>query len=108
MHTHTHSPHTHTNSHMHTHSNDFKAALQGFMFKNVSELAACKHIPRIVCTTKAHQTGESKSSVQADEILVVRKISRTTVMRKPVLKAFSPRTNEDKTLQVCIRGPVCV
>ena len=81
-------------------SNDFKAALQGYTFKTVSELAGCKQIPRVVCATKAHQTGESKSSVHANEILVVRKVGRTTVMRKPVLKAFSVKNNEDKTLQV--------
>lgn len=89
-----------TNTSPHSHSNDFKAALQGYSFKNVSELAGCKQTPRIVCATKAHQTGEGKSSVHADEILVIKKIGRTTVMRKPVLKAFSVKNNEDKTLQV--------
>jgi hypothetical protein len=66
----------------------------------VSELAVCKQLPRVVCATKAFQTGETKTSVYVNEILVVRKIGRTTVMRKPVLKAFSVKNNEDKSLQV--------
>ncbi len=81
-------------------SNDLKVALQGYTFKTVSELAASKHTPLIVCSTKSHLTGESKSSTQSDELLIVKKISRTTVMRKPVLKAFSLMTGEDKVLQV--------
>ena len=87
--------------HVWSRSNNFKAALQGYVFKNVSELAASKHTPpRILCATRAHVTSDPKSSVQAQELLVVRKISRTTVMRKPVLKAYSLHSKEDKTLQV--------
>lgn len=80
---------------------NFKSALQGYTFKTVADLAGCKHaLPRIVCATKTHLTSESKSSVQAEELLIVRKMGRTTVMRKPFLKAFSLKTNEDKTLPV--------
>ena len=85
-------------------SNDFKAALAGYTFKAVLDLAAAKNLPRIICATKTHITADQKSSVQSDELLIIRKISRTTVMRKPVLKAFSLKTNEDKILQEDCEG----
>ena len=83
-------------------SKNFKAALKGYVFKTVSELAACKHLPKIICATRSHITGDAKTSTHANELFIVRKIGRTTVMRKHVLKAYSLKTNEVKILQVLL------
>jgi len=56
--------------------------------------------PTILCVTQAYTAGDSKSSLQVDEILIVKKLSKTHVMKKRVLKVYSLTTKEYKTLQV--------
>ncbi len=43
---------------------------------------------------------DSKCSVQADEILIVLKLTKTHVIKKRILKVYSLTTKEHKTLQV--------
>lgn len=81
-------------------SNDFDAARAGYTFKAVSDLASAKSCPRILCATQTHVASDSKSSVHVDEILIVKKMSKTQIMKKRVLKVFSLVTKEYKTLQV--------
>lgn len=81
-------------------SNDLSAARKDYTFKTVSDLASVKNCPKILCATQAHVANDSKCSVQMDEILIVKKMSKTHVMKKRVLKVFSLMTKEYKTLQV--------
>ena len=76
---------------------------RGIVFKTAGDiLALCQNpdrsLPKIVCAMKYHLTGDPKSSVKENELLLIRRMGRTTVKRKPVLKVYSLTTKEEKTL----------
>ena len=82
---------------------DSKQVKSGMVFKTAGDiLALCQNsdrsLPKIVCATKYHLSGDPKSSVKENELLLLRKMGRTTVKRKPVLKVYSLTMKEEKTL----------
>lgn len=82
---------------------DSKEVKSGIVFKTAGDiLALCQNsdrpLPKIVCATKYHLSGDPKSSVKENELLLLRRMGRTTVKRKPVLKVYSLTTKEEKTL----------
>ena len=81
-------------------SNEVKS---GMVFKTAGDiLALCQNsdrpLPKIVCATKYHLSGDPKSSVKENELLLLRRMGKTTVKRKPVLKVYSLTMKEEKTL----------
>ena len=73
-------------------------ALTGFTFDSAADIASLHTLPKLVRATKSFRGGDSKCSVEEGELLVVKKVSRSPMKRKPVLKVFSITANEDKNL----------
>lgn len=77
-------------------------AQKGMVFKKAGDIVArCQSgapLPRIVCATKTHPGGDPKSSVEENELLLIKKMGKTTMMRKPVLKVYSLTMKEEKNL----------
>ena len=64
-------------------------AVKGYSFKTVGELAKYDIPPRIIRATQAFDVSDSKSSIEAEEILIVKKIGRTAIKRKHYVKVLS-------------------
>ena len=73
---------------------DIKQAAKGYSFKTIGELADYTNPPRIVKSTKKYSSGEQKSSIESDEILIVKSIGRTVVSRKYCVKVHSMLTRK--------------
>ena len=80
-------------------SNNFKDAIKGHIFKSVSELVASKSPPRIVRVLDALQTSDPKTSVEKNDLLIIKKIGKT-ILRKAFVKVYSLSAKEEKTLTV--------
>ena len=79
-------------------NNNFEEAFKGFRFETVSDILAQKTLPKIVRAQTAHVAGDVKSSVTADELLIIKRVAKTMPMRHSVLKVYSMTAGEDKTL----------
>ena len=77
-------------------------AQKGKTFKKAGDIISiCQSggpLPRLVCATKTHPGSDPKSSVEENELLLVKKLGKTTMMRKPVLKVYSLTMKEEKSL----------
>ena len=73
---------------------DMKQAIKGYSFKTIGELADYPHPPRIIKSTKKFSSGDQKSSVESNEILVVKSVGRTGVSRKQCVKVYSMLTRK--------------
>ena len=73
---------------------DIKQASKGYSFKTIGELADYPHPPKIVKSTKKYSSGDPKSSVESNEILVIKTIGRTGVSRKQCVKVHSMLTRK--------------
>ena len=73
-------------------------ALKGFTFDSVADITSLHTLPKLLRVTKSFHGSDSKCSVEEGELLVVKKISRTPMMRKLVLKVYSVTANEVKVL----------
>lgn len=73
---------------------DVKQAVKGYSFETVGELAEYPNPPRIVRATRKFETGDSKSSIEADEILVIKNFGRTAVAKRHCIKVHSLLTRK--------------
>lgn len=79
-------------------NSNLNEALKGFTFQSVPEIIAQKSPPQVLCVVDGHQGSHPKSSVEENEKLIVKKVGKTTMKRKPFVKVFSLKTKEEKTL----------
>ena len=77
-------------------------ARRGFIFESASDIILQKSLPKIVLATKSYQGGSPSSSVEKNEVLVIRKVNKPTVGQRS-LKVFSLTKNVKKSL-----SPQCV
>ena len=54
--------------------NNEQQAIRGLIFPKVSGILAMPSLPKVVCTTRAWDSGKFNSSVSTDEILIVREV----------------------------------
>lgn len=73
---------------------DTAQAVKGYSFKTVGELTKYESPPCIIRATKAFDTSDSKSSVEAEEVLIIKKIGRTAIKRKHFIKVLSLRSRK--------------
>lgn len=76
--------------------NDSCEATSEEMFDRISDVLACKPLPRLLRATKHHKSDE-KSSVEKNEIFVVQKVVQSP-LRKKSLQVYSVTQNKEKTL----------
>lgn len=72
-------------------------ALNGYIFETTADIIEAKQLPKVVCATVDYQSQDSRSSVEANEILVVRRVTTINEMRK--LEVFSLHTKSTKLLE---------
>ena len=77
-------------------------ARRGFIFESASDIILQKSLPKMVLATKSYQGGSPSSSVDKNEVLVIRKVNKPTVGQRS-LKVFSLTKNVKKSL-----SPQCV
>lgn len=68
---------------------DTAQAVKGYSFKTVGDLAKYETPPRIIRATQAFDVSDSKSSIEAEEILIIKKVGRTAIKRKHYIKVIS-------------------
>ena len=73
---------------------DTKQAVKGYSFKTVRELVDYPTPPKIVRATRKFDSGDSKSSVESEEILIIKNVGRGTVKRKQWIKVHSLLTRK--------------
>ena len=85
---------------------DDKRALEGFYFESVGELIAVKHLPTVVCATKAYRGSSLESSVEASEILLIKRVAaRSTLWGKgKVLEVYSLKHGLKHLTEKCAGG----
>ena len=85
---------------------DEKRALQGFYFETVGELIAMKQLPTVVCATKAYSGSSFESSVEANEILLIKGVTARSTLRGKgkVLKLYSLKHGLKQLAEKCAGG----
>ena len=73
---------------------DTAQAVKGYSFKTVGDLARYEIPPRIIRATQAVDVSDSKSSIETDEILIIKKVGRTAIKRKHYVKVLSLRSRK--------------
>lgn len=73
------------------------SALNGYVFKTAADIIEATQLPKVVCTTVDYQSQDPSSSVEANEILVVHRVTMINEMRK--LEVFSLHTKSTKLLE---------
>ena len=68
---------------------DMKGAVKGYSFKTIGELAEYPSRPNIVRATRRWEASDPKSSVESDEILIIKNVGRTSMKKKPCVKVHS-------------------
>ncbi len=84
--------------------NDLKQALQGKTFESVGDILSTKPLPKIVRATASYQGAHASSSVEENELLVVKSAKRPKVLGSPHLKVYSITTGENKSLPMQCTG----
>ena len=79
-------------------SSNYDEGLCGYTFRTVSDLTSLSTLPRVVCTVKAFEGNDSKSSVQQNEILVVQQALKSVFRGKRGIKVYSLLTRTEKIL----------
>lgn len=75
---------------------DVKQAVQGYSFKTIGELASYPKPPDIVRVTKKYDSGDPKSSVEPEEILIVKSVGRSTLKKRQSTKVYSFLTRKSE------------
>ena len=73
---------------------DTVQAVKGYSFKTVGELAKYDIPPRVIRATRSYNVSDPKSSIEAEEILIVKKIGRTAIKRKHYIRVLSLRSRK--------------
>lgn len=69
--------------------NEAKNALKQYSFTSVGEIITCKYPPHVIRATKEFRSNDPKSSVKAEEVLIVRKICQSGKKKKHHLRVHS-------------------
>ena len=83
--------------------NDQDRSLRGYSFSKVSDLVQASPLPRVVRARKAHTGSTPESSLVANELLLLRRVTKK-LMGKKELKVHSLTTGLEKTLGEGVRG----
>lgn len=75
-------------------SGEMSRAMKGYTYRTVKDLAACKVLPHIVRATKAYNSGKPDTSVEAEEVLVITGIERSTRYQMVGVKVLSLNTSK--------------
>lgn len=73
---------------------DTAQAVKGYSFQTAADLAKYEIPPRIIRATQAFDSSDQKSSIENEEILIIKKIGRTAIKRKHFIKVFSLRSRK--------------
>lgn len=79
-------------------SSNYDEGLCGYTFRTVSDLTSLSILPRIVCTVKAFEGNDGRSSVQENEILVIQQALKSMFRGKRGIKVYSLLTKSEKVL----------
>ena len=82
---------------------DTKAG-ESFIFPRVSDLLSVSTLPKVVCATKACKGADVKTTVQKNEILIVRQAHRPKLLGKKYIEAFSLVSRIEKYLDADCEG----
>ncbi len=88
-------------------NNTLEEATCGVSFPAVSDIVSKDHLPKVIRVMATYSTDDVKSSVEKDEILIVDRVVRTGLRRRPLLKVFSIHKNCEKMLSEDCTG-MCV
>ncbi len=77
---------------------DYEESLNGYNFKNISEVTSMPVLPKLISSTQAVGSAEEKNSVSEGEIFVVKNVNRSMFKGKKGLKVFSLTTRSNKVL----------
>lgn len=83
---------------------DIGLALQGKSFETVGDVMAVRPLPKLLRATRSYQGTNANSSVEENELLVVRSAKRPKVLGSPHLKVYSITTGETKSLPIQCAG----
>lgn len=75
-------------------ANDLKQAVKGYSFKSIGDLVDYPVPPKVIRATRRYDTGDAKSSVESNEILIVKNIARTMISKKYSVKVHSTLTSK--------------
>lgn len=73
---------------------DTKQAKKGYSFETAGELADYRIPPKIIRVTRKFDTGDSKSSIEKNEILIVKNVSQATLTQRQCVKVHSLLTSK--------------
>ena len=79
-------------------------ALQGKMFKSVGDMVAMHSLPKVICATTQYEGANASSSVEKNEILIVKSVKRPKVLGTPQLRVYSVTKGENKILPTHCTG----
>ena len=79
-------------------SSNYDEGLCGYTFRTVSDLTSLSILPRIVCTVRAYEGNDARSSVQENEILVIQQALKSMFRGRRGIKVFSLLTKMEKVL----------
>ena len=79
-------------------SSNYDEGLCGYTFRTVSDLTSLAVLPRVVCTLKAFEGNDARSSVQENEILVIKQALKSLFRGKRGIKVYSLLMKTEKVL----------
>ena len=82
-------------------------AIRGFIFPRVSNILAMPSLPKVVCTTRSWNSGKLRSSVSANEILIVKEVLEAKTSEgenERRLRVYSIRNHCEKYLDENCEG----
>lgn len=84
-------------------SEDNQRALETHVFEKVADLLMLSPLPKVACATRDVIGSDDKSSIVADEILVIKRVIRPK-LRKKLLEVLSLKTQSTKNLPLDCEG----
>lgn len=84
-------------------SEDNQRALETQNFEKVADLLMLSPLPKVACATRDVKGSDDKSSIVADEILVIKRVIRPK-LRKKLLEVLSLKTQNTKSLPLDCEG----
>jgi hypothetical protein len=79
--------------------NDYDVSLDGYDYRNITEITTLPVLPKVIAATKSVNTGDEKNSVSEGEIFIVKQVQRSSMFKvKKGLKVYSLLTKSEKIL----------
>ena len=79
-------------------SSNYDEGLCGYVFKTVSDLTSLSILPKVVCTMRAYEGNDARTSVQENEILVIQQALKSMFKGKRGIKVYSLRMKTEMVL----------